>query len=203
MASGALDGLLVLDLAGDVSGAFAGKVLVDLGARVVMIEPAEGSRARQRTLLFEYVAGGKESVVPADDAELDGWLAAADVVLTDASSPWHERVVADHADRTVVVDLSPFARSGPYADWESSDLVTWAMGGYLYFTGFPDREPIWLPGPHAQLHAAAHTAFAALVGLWERERSGRGQHIEVAELDAVLTAHAWLVSTWAACGQLL
>src|SRR3954452_3281839 len=203
MASGALDGLLVLDLAGDVSGAFAGKVLVDLGARVVMIEPAEGSRARQRTLLFDYVAGGKESVVPADDAELDGWLAAADVVLTDASSPWHERVTADPAARTVVVALSPFGRSGPYADWESSDLVTWAMGGYHYFTGAPDREPIWLPGPHAQMHAAAHAALAALVGLHERDRSGRGQSVEISEQEAALTAHAWLVSSWAASGTVL
>ena len=63
-----------------------------------------------------------------------------------------------------LVDLSPFGRSGPYAEWASSDLVTWAMGGYLYFTGSPDREPIWVPGPQAELHAGAHAAFAALVG---------------------------------------
>ena len=96
-----------------------------------------------------------------------------------------------------------FGRSGPYAGWASSDLVTWAMGGYLYFTGSPDREPIWVPGPQAQFHAGSHAAFAALVGLHERERSGRGQAVEIADLDATLTAHAWLVSSWAACGQLL
>src|SRR5690606_22054495 len=106
-------------------------------------------------------------------------------------------------EHAVVVDLSPFGRSGPYADWESSDLVTWAMGGYHYFTGASDREPIWLPGPQAQLHAGSHAAYAALVGLHERERSGRGQGVEIADLDATLTAHAWLVSSWAACGQLL
>ena len=77
------------------------------------------------------------------------------------------------------------------------------MGGYLYFTGSPDREPIWVPGPQAQFHAGSHAAFAALVGLHERERSGRGQAVEIADLDATLTAHAWLVSSWAACGQLL
>jgi crotonobetainyl-CoA:carnitine CoA-transferase CaiB-like acyl-CoA transferase len=202
MTTSALDGVLVLELSGTVSAAFAGKLLADLGAQVVMIEPAEGSAIRQHGM-FDYLAGGKQSVVPAGDGDIGAWLAAADVVLTDGSSPWHGRALDDRSERTVLVDVSPFGRSGPYAEWEASDLVTWAMGGYLYFTGFPDREPIWLPGPHAQLHAAAHSAFAALVGLWERERSGRGQSVEIAELDAVLTAHAWLVSIWAACGQLL
>jgi crotonobetainyl-CoA:carnitine CoA-transferase CaiB-like acyl-CoA transferase len=202
MASGALDGLLVLDLGGNVSGAFAGKILCDLGARVVMIEPEAGSPAR-RLGLFDYLAGGKESVVPSDDAGFGAWLAAADIVLTDGTSPWHGTVTSGRPDRTVLVDLSPFGHSGPHAEWTSSDLVTWAMGGYHYFTGSPDREPIWLPGPHAQLHAAAHAAFAGLVGLHERERSGRGQAVEIAEQDAVLTAHAWLVSSWAANGALL
>ena len=122
----------------------------------------------------------------ADGAELAAWLAAADVVLTDGSSAWHATAVAAAPPTAVVVDLSPFGRSGPYAEWASSDLVTWAMGGYLYFTGAPDREPIWVPGPQAQLHAGTHAAFAALVGLHERERSGRGQTVEVADLDAAL-----------------
>ena len=179
----ALDGVLVLDLAADVSGAFAGKLLADLGAQVVMIEASTGSAVRQLGL-FDYLGGGKQSVVPADDADFAAWLAAADIVITDGTSPWHAAATGGRPDRTVLVDLSPFGHSGPYAEWTSSDLVTWAMGGYHYFTGSPDREPIWLPGPHAQMHAAAHTAFAALVGLHERERSGRGQVVEIAELEA-------------------
>ena len=141
--------------------------------------------------------------MPSDDADFAAWFGAADIVLTDGSSPWHVTAVDGRPETAVVVDVSPFGRSGPYAEWASSDLVTWAMGGYLYFTGSPDREPIWVPGPQAQLHAGAHAAFAALVGLHERERSGRGQRVEVADLDAALTAHAWLVSSWAACGMLL
>ena len=152
MTASALDDVLVLDLTAAVSGAGAGKLLADLGARVVMVEPDGGGAFRAHGL-FGYFAGGKESLVPADAAELDSWLAAADVVLTDGSSPWHGAVVDGRDDATVLVDLSPFGRSGPYAEWASSDLVTWAMGGYLYFTGSPDREPIWVPGPQAQLHA--------------------------------------------------
>ena len=190
--------MLVLDLTAATSGAFAGKLLADLGADVVLLEPDGGGPFRADDL-FEYFSGGKRSVV-ADDRLAATWLAAADVVLADGSSPWHRVAVETAADRLVLIDLSPFGRSGPYASWQSSDLVTWAMGGYLYFTGAPDREPIWVPGRQAQLHAGAHAAFAALVGLHERDRSGRGQLVEISELEAVLTAHAWLVSSWAACG---
>jgi crotonobetainyl-CoA:carnitine CoA-transferase CaiB-like acyl-CoA transferase len=202
MTGSALDGVLVLDLSAGVSGAFAGKLLADLGAQVVMVEPAAGIPLRQH-VLFDYLSGGKQSLVPSGDGDFAAWLGAADVVLTDGSSPWHTTAVEGRPDATVLVDVSPFGRSGPYAEWNSSDLVTWAMGGYLYFTGSPDREPIWVPGGQAQLHAGAHTALAALVGLHERDRNGRGQRVEVAELDAALTAHAWLVSSWAACGMLL
>ena len=100
----------------------------------------------------------------------------------------------------VAVDLSPFGRSGPYAGWRGSDLAVWAMGGYLQVTGAPDREPLWVPGSQAELHAGAQAAFAALVGLYEQRRSGWGQAVEVSALEATLSAHAWLVSSWAACG---
>ncbi len=202
MGESALEGVLVVDLTAAVTGGFAGKLLCDLGARVVMMETASGTTFRSHGL-FDYMSGGKQSVEPADAAGAAAWLAAADVVLTDGSSPWHRTAIDERAEGTILLDLSPFGRTGPYKDWESSDLVTWAMGGYLYFTGAPDREPIWLPGPQAQYHAGAHAAFASMVGLYERERSGRGQRVEVADLDATLTAHAWLVSSWAACGMLL
>ena len=202
MTDSALHGVLVLDLTSGVSGGLAGKLLADLGAQVVMVEPDTGTTLREH-VLFDHLSGGKQSIVPDSDPTFRAWLAVADIVLTDGTSPWCGAALDELPDHTVVVDLSPFGRTGPYADWATSDLVTWAMGGYLYFTGSPDREPIWVPGSQAPLHAGAHAALAALVGLHERERSGRGQRVEVSELEAVLTAHSWLVSSWAACGLLL
>ncbi|MFM7535692.1 MAG: CoA transferase [Acidimicrobiales bacterium] len=212
----ALDGLTVLELApasgpvsgsvsGPVSVGFAGKLLADLGADVVVLEPADGSSARAHPL-WGYLAGGKRSVAPGADpgaGEIASWVAGADVVLTDGTSPWHDAAVAACTPWTVLVDVSPFGRSGPYASWAASDLVVWAMGGYQYFTGRPEREPIWLPGPQAQLHTGVHSAFAALAAVRERDRSGLGQRVELSELEATLVAHSWLVTTWAACGQLL
>src|SRR5436190_2607238 len=132
MTTSALEGLLVLDLSSQVAGAFAAKLLADLGAQVVMIEPGEGTALRQH-VLFEHLSGGKQSVVPSNDGDFGAWLDAADIVLTDGVSRWHDAALRNRPDTSVLVDVSPFGRSGRYADWESSDLVTWAMGGYLYF----------------------------------------------------------------------
>src|SRR4051812_7164764 len=105
MTASALDGVLVLELSGTVSAAFAGKLLADLGAQVVMIEPPSGSPIRAHGM-FDYVAGGKRSVVPADDGGLGAWLVAADIVITDGTSPWHRSVLDDLGERTVLVDVS-------------------------------------------------------------------------------------------------
>src|SRR5437764_2190820 len=204
MTASALEGLRVVELASGVAGGFAGKLLADLGADVVMVEPPGGTSLREH-VLFDHLAGGKQSFVADGEADVGVWLATADVVLTDGTSPWHDMATATRPDPVVLVDVSTFGRTGPYAEWASSDLVTWAMGGYLYFTGSPDREPIWLPGPQAARHAGSHAALAALAALHARDASdegeGHGQRVEVSELEATLVAHAWLVTTWAACGQ--
>ena len=212
-AAAALAEVSVVDLTSGVSGAYAGKLLADLGADVVMVEPQGGSPLRQRPphragssdgVMFEHLSGGKRSVVPdgGDDARalLADLLWSADLLLVDGTSQWHGASRGAMPEHLVEVDLAPFGRSGPYADWRGSDIGVWAIGGYHYFTGYPDREPVWLPGSQAGLHGGVHGAFAALVGLYERRRSGFGQAIEVSELEAVLSAHAWLVSSWSACG---
>src|SRR5215210_5352401 len=104
MTASALDGLLVLELATGVSAAFAGKLLVDLGARVVMVEPPGGSSLREH-VLFDYLAGGKQSIVPQDEAGFGAWLEVADVVLSDGSSPYHAAATGNRSDRSVLVDV--------------------------------------------------------------------------------------------------
>src|SRR4051812_46513059 len=114
MTDSALDGLRVLELASGVAAAFAGKLLADLGAEVTMVEPPEGSPLRQH-VLFDHLAGGKRSIVPDGEAAIGPWLAGADVVLTDGTSPWDGIAAAQRSDRVVLVDVSTFGRTGPYA----------------------------------------------------------------------------------------
>ncbi|MFN0029029.1 MAG: CaiB/BaiF CoA transferase family protein [Acidimicrobiales bacterium] len=219
MTAAALADVLVVDLTSDVGGAYAGKLLADLGARVVLVEPPEGSPLRHRRpafedgtgTLFTHLSGGKFSVVPGPDQgamsgakeRLADLVWSCDVLLVDGSSPWQPLLPSPVPEHVIEADLSPFGRSGPYAGWRGSDIATWAMGGYHSFTGAPDREPLWLPGSQSEFHAGVHGAYAVMVALYERHRSGLGQRVELSSLESVLTAHAWLTSSWTACGQLL
>lgn len=211
--AGALDGVRVVVAGGGLATGFAAKLLGDLGAEVTLVEVSGGSPLRRRPplgaegagLWFAHLAGGWRSVVVDDDTDafLDVVLRSADVLLVDDEAALGPVLRARAPARAVVVDVSPWGRSGPLAGTPASDLTVWAMSGYLGITGAPDRAPLWLPGGQAALHAGAHAAFAAQVGLWERRTSDAGQVVEIAELDAVLAAHAWLVSSWAACGEVL
>ncbi|MCC6438062.1 MAG: CoA transferase [Acidimicrobiales bacterium] len=207
---------LVVTWGGSLACAMAGWLLGWSGLRVVRVEPPGEPSATDLRRRPPLLADGTSAwhrhlcrhAVPADAATV---LAGPppDVVLVDDGSP-----AQDWPDGTVVVRVSSFG-PGPYEGWRSSELALWALGGYLAFTGAPDREPLWLSGGQAGLHAGAQAAFAALAALHGRDHgvaghgggaglaAGGGQHVVVSELASVLAAHVWLVSSWASCGQVL
>ncbi len=213
---GALSELTVVNIGSGLDSAYAAKLLSDLGARVIVVEPPDGAPLRRRPpvgdgaahgAIWAHLASGAESLVPTDRQDsrrvLRALLAHADVLLTDGTSHWQQDLpTAPHA-RLITADLSAWGRSGPYAEWRESDIATWAMGGYMYFTGEPDREPLIIPGSQSAIHAGVHCALAVLAAVRERRRSGHGQQIELSQLEANLSAHAWLVSSWIASGQAL
>ena len=212
MTDRALEGLLVVDLSSGLGGAYCSKLLADLGARVILIEPPGGSElrawaARDRAWggPWAHLSGGKESIAPADGTSARPLLAdlcrAADVLILDDRSHWRSSVPAMLPERVIRVELSPWGSAGPYAGWRGSEIATWAMGGYMFFTGDPDDSPLMIPGGQSELHAGVHAAIAALTALREQRRSGHGQTIEVSALEANLSAHAWLISSWIASGS--
>src|SRR4051794_15596312 len=133
--SAALEGWRVLELATGVAGQFCSKVLADLGAEVLKVEPPGGVAARQSTTPFDvtrfaYLNTGKHSVVVASDdhVRLAALVAEADVVVTDrhdldAVLPAH---IVDHVVWTTIL---PFGRTGPRAHWRAHHLVTFHSGG--------------------------------------------------------------------------
>ena len=212
MAARALDGLLVVDLSVGLGGAYCAKLLGDLGARVIMVEPPDGSPLRQWGARdrawggpWAHLSGGKESVAPPDHdaarALLQGLSRAADVLILDERSPWRLALPSTLPERVIQIDLSPWGSDGPYAGWRGSDIATWAMGGYMFFTGDPDGSPLMIPGGQSELHAGVHAAISALTAVRERRRSGHGQTVEVSALESNLSAHAWLISSWIASGS--
>ena len=208
-----LSDLTVVEVADSVAGAFCGRMLAAFGARVIKVErPPHGSRTRYAQpqldgydapdsgAMFLYDNMGKESVL-LDWRSADGWAAllelvsAADVLIDDWQPQTRRALSIDAATlqalNPLLVNLSmtPFGLSGPYADWQSTPLVSLALGGYLYLSGEEDREPLMLPGYQAQQLTAMKGYAGIMLALRAREITGRGQPVEVSELEALCALH--------------
>ncbi|MEM8924011.1 MAG: CoA transferase [Actinomycetota bacterium] len=184
-----LGGYRVLDLTDD-RGQFAGLLLAQMGADVILVEPPEGHRSRrrgpfvddepgsERSLAFHAHNRGKRSVVIDDTAEIDTLAAEADVVLT-CGAFYVDLDGLRAADPSLITaSISPFGQHGPKADWPATDLTVVAASGTMSLMGDADRPPVRIGPPQAWLNAAADTTAAVLIALHERRRSGRGQHID-------------------------
>ncbi|MBA2961934.1 MULTISPECIES: CaiB/BaiF CoA transferase family protein [Ramlibacter] len=183
----ALDGVAVVDLSAGVAGQFAGRVLAEHGARVVLVEPPGGSATRhprgpEDRYLFRHLNSGKRSLVldratPEGQVALAAMVAGADVLLADTPedlAPWLQR-----HPRLVACTIRDFAPQGPYAHWRGSEMVHQALSGLMHATGRADREPLYGFG-HRAYYSAGAAAVSAIVGaLLVRLRSGRGQLLEI------------------------
>ena len=194
---GFLSGYRVLDLT-DERGMIAGRMLADLGADVVQVEPASGSAARRcapleadgGSLFFDAYAANKRGIA----VDLDGpggqrlvrELAAAADILIESTAPglmaargldWPD--LRPINSRLIYVSVTPFGRTGPKADYAESDLIVWAAGGPLDPHRDGTRPPVRISLPQAYLHAGADAAAGALLALQARHRTGHGQHVDV------------------------
>jgi len=200
----------VLDLT-DVQGALCARLLGDLGADVVRVEPPGGAALRRLPPLEEGLPPGEASHaqwfydvnkrgVVLDPASSQGCsrlaelLAAADVAVTAlapdllaAASIPRASLAACHP-RLVVVDVTPFGRSGPHAGWRGSDLVCAARAGMVYVNGHPGGPPIAPFGLQAYNSAGVFGAMGALLALRAREQTGQGGVIDVAIAQATAGA---------------
>ena len=178
---GLLAGVRVVDLSDDVpedAGHAAARILSDLGADVVLVEPPEGSPARTRPLAFRAWNAGKRSVVAGEES-VRALLASADVVVAGrAPRP-------DEAPQAVWAAVTPFGLTGPRAHWRASDLSIVAAGGNLYPTGDPDRPPLRCSEPTSTAHTAPEVVVAVLTAL----ATGRPQVVDVSMAEAHLMAN--------------
>ncbi|HVN27741.1 MAG TPA: CaiB/BaiF CoA-transferase family protein [Candidatus Binataceae bacterium] len=197
----------VLDLTTE-RGLLCGQILGDLGADVIKIEPPDGSSARRLAPFFEDKADPDRSIywwaynrnkrsitlnLETDEGrELLRRLASSARFLIESHNPGH---LHDHrlgyedlrsVNRELVyVSITPFGQTGPKASYADSDLVILAMGGPLMLYGDEDRPPIRLSVPQAYLHACGDAAAGALVANHECNRSGMGQHVDIAAQQSV------------------
>lgn len=192
-----LSGCRVVDCS-DQLGWLAGRMLADLGADVVKIEPPgsshEGPAWRAYNVNKRLLPINLET--EAGWALLEGMLDHTDVLIESAhpGSPLAalfdpERVANRHSG-LVHVSITPFGRSGPRAHWQASDLELMAAGGAMSLAGDPDGEPVRVSSPQSYPWAGAHGAVGALVALIGRATIGRGQHVDVSAQASVIPALA-------------
>jgi crotonobetainyl-CoA:carnitine CoA-transferase CaiB-like acyl-CoA transferase len=215
-----LAGLKVLELARILAGPWAGQLLADLGAEVVKVErPGVGDDTRHwgppfaadgAAAYFHACNRGKTSVAidletPQGQSAVRALAAEADVLIENFKVGGLARYGLDYAllseanGGLVYCSITGFGQDGPYAPRAGYDFIIQGMGGAMSLTGEPDGEPQKSGIAYADLFTGLYATVAILAAVRERDRTGRGAHIDMALLDtqvAVLGNQAlnWMVS---------
>ncbi len=203
----ALGHLRVVEL-GDVPAAYASRLLADLGADVIKVEPPGGAPERrlppfaggvegiERSLTSAHANTNKRSLVldlsaAPDRDTFTRLLLSADVFIEATplgrleewgfTDPWLEEA----CPALVTVSMTPFGRTGPYRYYKSSDAITNGAGGFLYGQGDDERGPCTAPSHSAYQVAGCVAATLAVAGVRHRRRSGAGQRLDVSLQEAL------------------
>lgn len=192
--TGCLDGLRVVELSQRRVGALCAKILADLGAEVVALEPPDGHPERTDDIAFAYLASGKQSLVLDSVEQLVAVVSEADVLIDDLDHDHLTDLDAVPLEGLVRCSIRPFGACGPFAAFRSTHLTTFHAGGEghllpsgLGWTMFPDRPPLQIGADAGDHDAAALAAVAILGALHQRARTGVGQRIDISEQEAQLT----------------
>ncbi len=206
-----LSGVRVLDLA-DEKGELAGRLLADLGASVVRVEPPKGGRSRRLPPFKDgcslyFATRNSNKLGLALDLDSDGdrerfleLLSRADLLIESerpgrlAELGLDPVALCDRFAHLTVLSISDFGQTGPYRDWVATDSTLCAIGGMQSKAGTADREPLFTPGAMAYDIAGIMGAYAAMVAIHQCTQTGFGQRIDLSVLEAVAEQTDWAYS---------
>ncbi len=204
------EGIKILDLSNHISGSFCTKLFADYGADVIKIEkPGTGSLTRymspfvgdmpdiNKSVYFLYLNTNKRGITlnlkTETGKEIFSRLVQDADILVESFAPRVSNrlglsfdVIEKLNPRLVMASISNFGQTGPYRDFKASDLVEYAMGGAMYSTGLPDREPL-AKGPNSLLFETGTQAGYAILGAYMSARQdGVGDYIDISIMEAQL-----------------
>jgi crotonobetainyl-CoA:carnitine CoA-transferase CaiB-like acyl-CoA transferase len=216
----ALAGCRVIEISSS-AGAIAGRILADLGADVIKIEPeggeparfaeptltlGDGSRLSSYWLAFNI---NKRSIcldlsTNEGGAKFSALVRSADIVITD-----FQRMSAGESERLaalacaanpgiVFAEIWPFGRGGAYETYPATDTILQALGGHLFLNGDIDRAPVRIGLPVGLMQGGAEAASAALMAYYHRLRTGKGQRVDISIQECIIwtllnTTMAWQI----------
>jgi len=196
-----LSDIRVLEFASE-TGSYTGKLFADLGADVIHIESPEGDPlrysgpfykdkpGRENSLKFLYQNTSKRGIV-LDITKQEGkevflkLIKTADILIESFPPGYLDELGLSYAylkkenPGLVHTAITPFGQEGPYCQWKSSDLTIMALGGFLYLAGEDDERPAWAYGEQAYMAGSMYGAVGTIIALYEAERTGEGQFLDV------------------------
>ncbi len=218
--SGPLEGIRVIELGQLLAGPFCGQLLADFGAEVIKVEqPGSGDplrewgreRAGGRALWFPIVGRNKKSVTinlraPEGQDLARKLIAQADMVVENFRPGTMERwglgydaLAAKHPG-LIMVRVSGFGQTGPYASRAGFGAIGEAMGGLRHVVGPPDAPPSRVGISIGDTLAATYAALGSMMALHARHRTGRGQVVDSAIYEAVLAMMESLITEYQQAG---
>ncbi|HEV2112199.1 MAG TPA: CaiB/BaiF CoA-transferase family protein [Gammaproteobacteria bacterium] len=216
-----LTGTLILDLTRVLAGPFCTLVLADLGARVIKIErPDTGDDARSigpfvagQSAYFFSVNRNKESIAldlehAPDRHVFEMLLNRADVLIENFRPGVMEKlgygwpVLSDRFPRLIFASISGFGQTGPYSQRPAYDMVVQAMGGIMSVTGHPGNPPTRVGSSIGDLAAGLYGAVAIESALLQRQKTGKGERIDIAMLDCQVALLENAIAQYESTGEL-
>jgi len=220
MSSKPLDGILVLDLSRVLAGPWCTMVLGDLGARVIKIESLAGDDTRAygppfaagESLYFLSINRNKESVTldfqkSEGAALLTELVRRADVLIENFRPGTLERYGFGYAacaalnPRLVYASITGYGQNGPWRDRPGYDLVAQGEGGVMHLTGEAEGPPLKCGVSQADITTGMWMVGGITTALYVRERSGKGQHIDLALADSQLSLLGFAAADWLVAGH--
>jgi len=225
MTKGPFAGLLVVDLTRVLAGPYCAMMLADMGARVIKIEPpVKGDDSRHygpwltaksgkvKSGYFISVNRGKESIAldlksAADRKVFEALLGKADVLIENYRGGTMEKLgygydtLKDKYPKLIYAAVSGFGHTGPYAKRPAYDMIAQAMGGVMSLTGHPGGPPTRVGTSTGDITAALFATIGVVTALYDREKTGRGQKVDVAMLDSQVAVLENAISRYVATGE--
>jgi len=215
---GLLNSYRVLDLSNE-KGLLCGKILGDFGADVIKIEPPGGDSARNIGPFYKDIAHPEKSlywfalntskrgitlnIETADGREIFKRLVkTADFVIESFDPGYMDSLGLGYPaleqinPHMIMTSVSPFGSSGPYTHYKATDMVLWAMSGFMSTCGQTSEPPYRVSIPQSYLHGSLHAAMGSMIALYYRELTGEGQHVDISIQEANFFSTDWAMPMW-------
>jgi crotonobetainyl-CoA:carnitine CoA-transferase CaiB-like acyl-CoA transferase len=208
----------------DEKGFLCGKILADLGVDVIKVERPGGDPSRrigpfwkdipdpEKSLYWFAYNSNKRGItlnIECTDGQeiLKDLLKTFDFVIESFPPGYlrqknlHYQALKKMNPRIILVSITPFGQKGPYKAFHASDLIVMGMSGLLYLTGEDDRAPLNIGVPQSHLLAGADGAVGAMIAYYNRERTGKGQHVDVSMQQSASWFLANAIPVWEMTGM--